>query len=150
MSLPLAWVDRIWEKLSVTYGAEFLSRWRGFDSTAINAVKSDWMNELSAFENAPHAIAFALANLPEKPPNVVAFKAICRLAPSAETPALPGPKADPARVKAELAKLSDLRASTVQKSNGRDWAQRIIQRVKAGEKISPTVVQMAMASIRGE
>ena len=36
MSLPLIWVDHIFEKLTVTYGQQFLGRWRDVD---LNAVK---------------------------------------------------------------------------------------------------------------
>jgi len=65
MSLPLPWVDRIFDKMTLTYGQHFLNRWRDLD---LNAVKSDWMYELSGFEKAPHAIAFGLSNLPETAP----------------------------------------------------------------------------------
>jgi hypothetical protein len=142
MSLPLQWVDRIFDKLALTYGQAFLGRWRDLD---MNSVKSDWCHELAQFERLPHRIAYALANLPEAPPSVATFKALCRQAPAPETTALPEPKADPARVKAELAKLADMRAVPTSRAGNRDWAHRIIARHEAGQKISPTVLQMARA-----
>lgn len=143
MSLPLAWIDRIWDKLTVTYGATFLARWRDFDAQALNAVKSDWMHELSGFEKAPHAIAFALANLPERAPNIVEFRNLCRQAPAAEVPALPEPKADPARVAAELAKLGPFRerlAAAAPTDDFKAWAKRLVANP---EMTTPTTLRMA-------
>jgi hypothetical protein len=140
MSLPLPWVDRIFDKLTLTYGQSFLSRWRDLD---LNAVKSDWMHELSGFEKAPHAIAHALSNLPENPPTVIQFRALARTAPAAEVPALPEPKADPERLKAELAKLAPIReqiASTTTAKDCRKWARDILANPKGR---TPTTLQMA-------
>jgi hypothetical protein len=148
MSLPLAWIDRIWEKLTVTYGANFLARWRDFDAQALNAVKSDWMNELSGFERAPHAIAFALANLPERAPNVVEFRNLCRQAPAADVPKLPEPKADPARLAAELAKLAPLREklAAVPAKDCKQWTRDILANPSGR---TPTVLQMARNALGG-
>jgi hypothetical protein len=132
MSLPLPWVERIFEKLTLVYGQAFLRRWADID---LNRVKSDWSHELSGFDRAPQAIAFALANLPETPPTVVQFKAIARQAPAAEVPLLPEPKADPARVVAELAKLGSLRA-TAQPVDMKAWARRLKARELAAERLS--------------
>lgn len=140
MSLPLPWVDRIFDKLTLTYGQQFLNRWRDLD---LNAVKSDWMHELSGFEKAPHAIAHALSNLPESPPTVIQFRALARTAPSPEVPALPEPKADPERLKAELSKLAPLREllkTSVAPKDCRQWARDILAN-PAGR--TPTVLQMA-------
>jgi hypothetical protein len=134
MSLPLPWVERIFEKLTLVYGQAFLRRWADID---LNCVKSDWSHELSGFDRAPKAIAFALANLPETPPTVVQFKAIARQAPAAEVPLLPEPKADPARLAAELAKLGTLRATvTAQAGDMKAWARRLKAREMAAERLS--------------
>lgn len=143
MSLPLQWVERIFDKLTLHYGQEFLGRWRDID---LNAVKSEWAHELAVFERAPNAIAFALSNLPERAPNVANFKALCRQAPATEDVALPAPKADPVRMRAELEKLSILKTTTV-KAGNRDWAHAILKRLEDGAKISPTVVQMAKQAL---
>ena len=142
MSLPLPWVERIFEKLTLVYGQAFLRRWADID---LNRVKSDWSHELSGFDRAPQAIAFALANLPEAPPTVVQFKAIARQAPAPEVPLLPEAKADPARLAAELAKLGDLRATVTAQSAGdmKAWAHKILAERAAGIRKTPTVLQMA-------
>lgn len=133
MSLPLPWVERIFEKLTLVYGQAFLRRWSDID---LNLVKSDWSYELSGFERAPQAIAFALANLPDGPPTVTQFKALCRQAPAAATPLLPEPKAAPERMAAELAKLGALRQATEQGGDMKAWARRLQARDQAGEKLS--------------
>jgi hypothetical protein len=143
MSLPLAWVDRIFDKLTLTYGQQFLNRWRDLD---LNAVKSDWMHELSGFEKAPHAIAYALANLPDAPPTVLQFRSLARLAPAADVPKLPEPKADPARLAAELAKLAPLREklASVPTQDCKLWARDILA-YPSGR--TPTVLQMARNAV---
>jgi hypothetical protein len=103
MSIPTTWVDRIFEKLTLVYGREFMNRWQGLD---VDAVKADWAHELEGFEKWPEAIAHALKNLPpDRPPTVLQFRDIARKAPPKPVPLLPQPKADPARVQAELTRL---------------------------------------------
>lgn len=141
MSLPLKAIDRLFDRLTATYGRDFTARWEGLDQ---NVVKSSWAHELSGFENCLHMIAWALENLPERAPNVIEFRSICRKAPALDLPALPEPKADPERVKAELAKLAPLRqAAAHARADRGDWARRILQRHADGAKISPTVLSMA-------
>lgn len=157
MSLPLPWVDRIFEKLTLVYGQAFLARWRDVN---LMAVKSDWAHELAGF--APKdgevgsgsagaaAIAYALANLdPDAPPpNVLQFRALARRAPAPEAPRLPEPKADPSRVAAELAKLKPIaeavRTSTV---DGRDWARLIVSRAAHGEAVNRTSLLFARQAL---
>lgn len=146
MSLPLAWADRIFDKLTVTYGQAFLARYRDID---LNLVKSDWMHELAVFEKAPHAIAFALSHLPERAPSVVDFKALCRQAPQAEVALLEAPKADPERMRQELSKLGALKQEFKPAAGDRgDWCHRILQRQADGAKISPAVITMAKEGLQ--
>lgn len=140
MSLPTAWVDRIFDKLTLVYGQAFLRRWADID---LNAVKSDWAHELSGFEAHPKAIAWALQNLPtDKPPTVLDFKFLARRAPPDELPRLEAPKADPERIAAELAKLAPVVAKPIARPNT-DWAHRIVARADAGARIPPLVLKMA-------
>lgn len=75
MSLPESWVDRIFDKLTLVYGHQFLSRW---DGLPLESVKADWARELSRFQQNPGALAYGLENLPAtKPPTVLEFRAIC-------------------------------------------------------------------------
>ena len=79
MQLPSEWIDRIFEKLALVYGRDFLGRWDGLD---IHAVKADWAHELGRFANAPDSIRFALDNLPpSKSPTALEFKQVCNRAP---------------------------------------------------------------------
>ena len=140
MSLPAKWVDALFTKLTLAYGRDFLARWEGLD---ICDVKTDWGHELAGFVNHPEAIAYALANLPPKAPTVLEFRALCRRAPVKDAPRLESPAANPERVRAELAKLGDLRAVATQCVGGRDWADPIIDKAARGERVSPTVLRMA-------
>lgn len=83
MSLPENWTDKIFQKLALVYGRDFTGRYEGIP---LEEVKADWAHELSGYQQSPHSIAYALQNLPEKPPNVLQFRAICRSAPPAPVP----------------------------------------------------------------
>lgn len=78
MSLPQPWVEKIFQKLSLIYGRDFLGRWEGIP---LDEVKADWAHELSGYQQSPDAISYALQNLPRKPPTVLEFRAICEAAP---------------------------------------------------------------------
>ncbi len=141
MSLPTPWVDRIFDKLTLIYGQSFLRRWADID---LNAVKSDWAHELAGFAQHPRAIAYALENLPaERPPTVLEFRAMARRCPPDETQRIEAPKADPARVAAELAKLAPIRQGENLGRPNTDWAHRIIAKHAAGGRVTRTVLGMA-------
>jgi hypothetical protein len=145
MSLPLPWVDKIFEKLTLVYGQAFLARWRDLD---LDAVKHDWAHELAGFEAHPAAIAHALQSLPpDKPPTVLQFRELARKAPLPELPRLDGPPADAARVAAELERLAQ-RREAVPQAGGRDWARRIVARSDRGERVNRTVLLFARQALR--
>ena len=140
MSLPTPWLDRIFDKLTLTYGQQFLRRWQDID---LNAVKSDWGHELAGFAQHPRAIAWALQHLPiDKPPTVLEFRALARKAPPEDAPKLEAPKADPSRVAAELAKLAPVRKARLY-VDGRGWARTILAREAAGDRLNPTTLRFA-------
>lgn len=88
MTLPIAWVDRIFEKLTLIYGRDFVSRWDSC-GVPIEEVKADWARELAGFVNHPEAIAYALSNMPaDRAPTVLQFRDICRKAPPKPVPRL--------------------------------------------------------------
>lgn len=143
MSLPAAWVDRLFDKLTLTYGQAFLRRWQDLD---LNAVKSDWSHELSGFAEHPDAIAWALQNLPlDQPPTVLQFRAIARRAPSPEVPRIEVSTAGKDRIEAELRKLAPLRKRS--HVDGKQWARDLVARIDAGHKVTRTVEKMARAAI---
>lgn len=138
MSLPTLWVERIFQKLTLAYGRDFLGRWEGIP---LADVKTDWADCLSGFHAHPESIAFALSNLPDsKPPTAQEFRALCRKAPAPDIPRLPEPKADMARVNAELAKLGPLKAALKNGPavSGLDWAYSLQKRDNAGERLNMT------------
>lgn len=133
MGLPAKAIDRIFARLEATY----MAAWdRAKGAVPISDIKTAWAYELSGFENRLQDIAWALDNLPDKPPNVIEFKKLCRLAPATEVPQIEGPKADPERLKAELAKLGE-KVARLPAKHDLDWARAIDGRVKAGERVNP-------------
>jgi hypothetical protein len=150
MSLSLKAVDRLFERMALTYGKQFTDMYSTVDPAS---VKTLWAHELSAYAGSLHRIAWALENLPPRCPNVIEFKQLCRQAPAPETPALPEPKADPERLKRELAKLGDMKATiaaTPSKVDHKAWAKRILARYTAGERINPTSLRFAREALRFE
>lgn len=144
MSLPTAWVDRIFEKLSLAYGRDFLGRWEGID---LNAVKSDWSHELAGFERFPEAIAHALTHLdPAKPPTVFQFRELARKAPRPEDKQLPAPKASPEVVAEQLKRLAPMLVRAEPRAD-KGWAHAIMSRVNAGERLNPTTVRFAREAV---
>ena len=105
MSLPTRVIDRLFDRLASIYGQQWMALW---GALPINDVKSLWAHELQGFAHRLEAIAYALDHLPERPPNLVQFKALCRQAPYLEPEPLPAPPADPERVKRAVAAMRDV------------------------------------------
>lgn len=146
MSLTTKTIDRLFERLAATYGAAWTRQWA---DVPIADVKTAWAHELSGFKGRLDAVAWALENLPERCPNVIEFRNLCRSAPAPEAPRLPEPKADPERLKAELSKLGDLRAKAVATStvDHKAWAKRLIARHEAGEILNMTSLRFAREAL---
>jgi len=90
MPMPASWIDRIFDKLTMVYGHQFIGRWSGLD---LSKVKADWAHELDGMEAHPKSITYALQHLdPDQPPSVLQFREICRRAPEEKPPALPAPE----------------------------------------------------------
>jgi hypothetical protein len=148
MSLSNQAIDRLFTRLGSTYGAQWD---KSLGSAPLGDVKTLWAHELSTYANSLHRIAWALENLPPRCPNVIEFKQLCRQAPAPETLALPEPKADPERLKRELAKLADIKKAVVaDKVDHKAWAKKIMFRYKAGERINPTSLRFAREALRHE
>lgn len=149
MSLQTKAVDRLFERMAATYGAAWVRQWADVPPSD---VKTAWAHELSGYasETGLKAVAWALENLPDRVPNAIQFRNLCRLAPATEAPRLPEPKADPQRLAAELAKLGNIRAKVVSESrvDHKAWAKRIIARHDAGDRINPTTLRFAREALR--
>lgn len=150
MTISLKAIDRIFARLTATYGRMFTDIYIGVD---IHAVKSAWMAELDGFgtENGLNAIAWALENLPDHAPNAIQFKKLVRQAPEHIKPRLPEPKADPERLKAELAKLGEIiHSGPLQRPGKLDWAKRIVAKFNAGDRVAMGTLAIAKAALAEE
>lgn len=142
MMLPEKVIDRLFKRLAASYGRSWDGMW---ESTPIEDVKTAWAHELSGFTPHLDDVAWALDNLPEKPPNVIEFRNLCRKAPRPTPPMLPSPPAQPDRVAAEM---ENLRMSVSSgKQDPKDWARRIIARHEAGDRIIPISLRFARESL---
>ena len=86
--LPNSWVEKIFARMQGIYGRDFTGQFstgmvNGVDAGLENA-KATWAEELGGFVKWPEAIAYALEHLPERVPNCIKFKEICRMAPRPE------------------------------------------------------------------
>ena len=144
MSLPMPWIDKIFMKLTLVYGRDFLNRWEGL---TIGDVKTDWAHELAGFNENPEAIAHALQNLPaDKPPNVYQFRAIARSLPSKQA-MLPKPAAaSPDVVAAQLMAMVPIKKQL--KVDGKEWARRIVGCADAGGIVRPYSLNLARAALK--
>ena len=137
--LPDAWVARIWGDMRATYGSAFDRQWQapeGADPARhVAELKAVWSRELGPLQRNPQAIAHALANLPERPPNLVEFRRLCAGAPQIVPPALPAPKPDPQRLAAALSRMAEVARQT--RLNGKAWAWDLKAREEAGENLTP-------------
>jgi hypothetical protein len=132
-ALPDAWMDRLFARLAVRYGAAWARMWEG---VPMDAVRADWAQKLAGFEAHPDAIAYGLDNLPpDRPPTVGQFAGLCNRSPEKAPPQLEAPKAEPERVRAALAAMR-------QPVQAREWTQRLQARIDAGYR--PTFAQRAM------
>ena len=125
--LPSSWVDSLFARLAVRYGSAWMGMWNGVD---IAAVKRDWAEELAGFADAPDAIKHALANLPDRPPNVQQFRALCINRPRTEK-ALPAPPADPAVVEKVLSAFERPPAH-----GPKAWAYALKKRDEQGDRLT--------------
>lgn len=145
--LPMRWVDKIFHRLTMRYGRDFLGRWEG---VPIAEVKDDWAEFLACFAERGEAIRYGLDNLPDsRPPTVQEFSAVCLRCPAAVPLALPEPPADPVRVAQEMSKLRSTTAhQPLQSVGNKDWARCIVRRVEQGDKtVSRAARIMAMRAL---
>lgn len=145
MGLPTKTIDRLFERLTLAYGVQFMAQYEGMP---IADVKTDWCEWLSMYGNRLDAVAWALDNLPERPTNAVQFRNLCRQAPAPATPMLPSPPPNPERMRTELAKLAPvLSASKGEARDHKAWARSIVARDAAGERINRASAQFARQAL---
>jgi hypothetical protein len=141
--LPPEWVDRLFGKLAVRYGHEWLRMWEGLDMAA---VKADWAQVLAGMARPERvdALRYGVEHLPpERPPTAAVFKALCNRAPDHKPLALPSPPPTPEGV----AKVRALLAEIAPPADPRAWAKTLIERKKAGEWVSSKALEMARSAL---
>lgn len=140
-SLPERWVQRIFATMRATYGAAFDRQWQcpaGTDpADHVAAMLAHWGRELRAYQQNPAAITYALENLPEHPPNLIEFRALCRRRPDTSAPQLEAPRVPSQRIIEAVASI----AKPAPKTDPKQWARDLQEREARGEKL--TVAQMA-------
>lgn len=145
MGLSTKTIDRLFERLTLAYGVQFMAQYEGMP---VADVKTDWCEWLAPYADRLQAIGWALENLPERPVNAVQFRNLCRSAPAPAAVQLPEPPANPQRMRAELEKLAPLLASRrVERLDSRHWARRIVAASDAGERVNPTSLMFARQAL---
>jgi hypothetical protein len=138
MTISIAAVERLFDRLSMTYGSEFRNKWNGIP---LNEVKSAWAHELGMFSDNLNAIGWALKNLPDRCPNLIEFKSLCKQAPRPTTIALDASKAPVEVVDRVLAEIALTAFKTPSDKTGKidhkRWAKKLCDSHCAGKKLSP-------------
>lgn len=144
-------IDRLFDRLTAVYGREFSGK---FDGVTVDAVKAAWGHELRGFERNFDAVAWALDNLPERCPNAMQFKALCRRAPCLDRPdALPGASGmvrGPTVAERETLRrlMAEVKTGGFFPRPSRAWAYRLLDRHYSGEhRATPAALAMAEDAI---
>ena len=137
-------VDYIFRQCAATYGAAWD---KSLGQSPITDTKTAWLNAVAPFRNSKKRIVWALENLPQRPPNPIEFRALCRVAPMPEVLALPEPAANPERVAAELAKLGHVRESVSMPHGGKQWAYTLQKRHQQGDRLNHNQIRCYKAAL---
>ena len=147
MSMPTQVIDRLFSRLAATYGAGWD---RSLGQAPITDVKTAWAHELQGFAKDLGSVAWAIENLPERCPNVIEFRNLCRKAPVPDAPRLPEPAPNPERLREELAKLQPIldAARKVNSDDRLSWARRIVSRRQQGDRVAHGTYRIASEALR--
>ena len=153
-SLRADWVDRIFSRMQGVYGGDFTNYYSRIDNATgidigLENAKVVWAEELRTFQDWPEAIAYALQNLPDRPPNVIKFRELCRQAPPKQSVGLI--TNDPTKASHDKARdaIGQLRKimNMSPKNDNRDWARKILREYEEGVHKTPTVLKMAREAL---
>lgn len=73
--LPIAWIERLFERLSVMYGNKFIDLWRGLD---LDSVKRAWAEDLAGLTTDELKRGLDACKREEWPPTLPQFINLCR------------------------------------------------------------------------
>lgn len=102
-------VELLWDSLINAYGSRFLLQYAGIEN--LEPVKADWGSRMSGVRVG--AVRWALDNLPERPPNAIEFRNLCRQYNPPNIAALPAPvkprpiESLPEAVRAAMARIHE-------------------------------------------
>lgn len=136
-------LNRIFKRMAATYGAAWD---RSIGSAPIDDIREIWAHELAGFASKLGDIAWGLENLPEKCPNVLEFRALCRRAPAPELKQLQSPPANPERMKAAMTELRGALGQSIQR-DPKQWAHDIVSDLKAGKKVPAYRIEAARIAL---
>jgi hypothetical protein len=142
--LPIAWIDRLFERFAMMYGRHWLDQWAGLD---IDDVKASWSADL-AFASGEQ-VRKALDHCKTQckfPPTCPEFVGLCKaFSATYDRPALPDYSKGTvdAKVRAEIAKF--LTAS--KRRDPKDWARQVLAMEAAGTYPSHCGVEMAKRAL---
>lgn len=146
MSLPTQVIDRLFQRLA----GEYLDEWqRKISAVPIVDVKTAWADQLAEFSGRLEAIVWGLQNLPERAPNAIQFRNLCRTMPAPATPMLPMPAPNPERMRQEMEKLGHIAKRPAQsRFDQKAWARKIIANHDAGFNVRPISLRLAREAIQ--
>jgi hypothetical protein len=123
-------IDGVFGRLAIRYGSAWFAKW---DGIPIEMVKADWSEQLERLGVA--AITHGLLNLPEYPPSVTEFKAICFSKPEPQQ-SLPPPKRGP--LPPEVAQKIKPLVDAWRTRKPLQWAYDLQERERLGDDLSIT------------
>ena len=106
--IPEFWIERLFARMSATYGARFADMWANLD---LAEVKATWRAGLAGISD--EGLKRGVSKLPfcPHPPDLPAFRRLCEGQPATYRPPVAladNRRADPATVEANLAKLREI------------------------------------------
>lgn len=152
-AVPEPWVNALFEKMSVNYGARFADLWRGVD---IGAVRRGWGVELRKLSPAQlRAGVLSLTDALLTPPTLPQFMAHCRQARreavSNEPKLTDQTRASPETVSSNTERMRRItRTLTEPKEPTAEWAFKLMKRgcSRSGLPLTYEVRRVAVGAIR--
>jgi hypothetical protein len=153
--LPLVWVERIFQRLHGRFGNPFLDKFRtgqadvNGNDIGIENAKRIWSEELAGI--SAERLKTALEASYDYPPSCDEFKQACRSRPEShvDLPKLPKPEIEPEQLEKRRSEVRTVAEAMKAKHPSREWAQRILSRREAGEKLPNIAVEFAQEAIGG-
>ena len=153
--LPLVWVERIFQRLHGRFGNPFLDKFRtgqadpNGNDIGIENAKRTWSEELAGI--SAERLKTALEASYDYPPSCDEFKRACRSTPECHQPlpALPKPQLSPEQLEQRRSEVKTVADAMKAKQPSREWAQRILIRKEAGEKLPNIAVEFAQEAVGG-